>query len=75
MTGKDKTGDQLVASIRKTKQAATTRKKASVRKSQPKQKPASAAAAPKAPATASKPKGRQKPAAGTYQQGKRVWPD
>ena len=32
MTGKDKTGDQLVASIRKTKQAASTKKKTVARK-------------------------------------------
>ena len=73
MTGKDKTGDQLVASIRKTKQAATTSKKKVARKSQPKK--ASTEAPAKKPSTTAKTTRRQKPEAGSYQQGKRVWPD
>jgi hypothetical protein len=73
MTAKDKTGDQLVASIRKTKQAATTSKKTAARKSQPKKSTAKAPA--KKPSTTAKTTPRQKPAAGEYQQGKRVWPD
>ena len=73
MTGKDKTGDQLVASIRKTKQAATTRKKTVARKSQP--KTAATGAPAKKPSTTPKTTRPLKPAAGSYQQGKRVWPD
>ena len=73
MTGKDKTGDQLVASIRKTKQAATKSKKTSARRTSPASK-----ATPKASkktAAAPRTTRREKPAVGSYQQGKRVWPD
>jgi hypothetical protein len=73
MTGKDKTGDQLVASIRKTKQAATESKKTSARRTAPVKK--ASATAPKKTAAAPKTARRAKPAAGNYQQGKRVWPD
>jgi hypothetical protein len=64
MTGTDKTGDQLVASIRKTKSAASTAKKAPARR-----KPAQSAA--KKQSTLAP----KQPAGDSYRSGRRIWPD
>lgn len=86
MTSKDKTGDQLVASIRKSKSGAVTRKSgdndtaSSTDQSTPAAASATAAesAAP-ARARTSKPKPASKATTGTrqdgYSSGRRVWPD
>ena len=82
MTSRDKTGDKLVASIRKTKagstQTATTssttpakpRRAASTAKAQPKATPKAKSASPvkRRPSAAKK-------SAGSYQSTGRVWPD
>lgn len=84
MSSKDTTADKLVASIRKTKSAASStpavRKKAATKKATPK----AAAAKPK-PATKPAAKPATKPAAKSksadtgsgivYSSGRRVWPD
>ena len=62
MTTTDKTGEQLVQSIRKTKATGATRSRATPPQSSAKAKPA---AAEKGPAAAADP----------YQHGRRVWPD
>lgn len=79
-TGKDKTGDQLVASIRKSKTGAATRSTTTRRAP-------SKPAAPKADTAESKPEAQTtKPATvakpktasvqqDSYQSGRRVWPD
>ncbi|MDJ0862010.1 MAG: hypothetical protein QNJ87_04975 [Gammaproteobacteria bacterium] len=61
MTTTDKTGEQLVQSIRKTKATGTTRSRTTAPRSSEKAKPA---VADTAPATAD-----------PYQHGRRVWPD
>ncbi len=77
MTSNDKTGDRLVASIRRTKTGAT--KKAAVNRKAPVRKKTSAGAAGTAPrrvAAAATP--MPKPAADPadpYQARRRVWPD
>jgi len=67
MTGKDKTEEQLLSSIRKNKPAA----------SEAAHKPAAKQARPRrTAATRSKPEPAVEPAVGTtYQYGRRVWPD
>ncbi len=71
MTSKDKTGDQLVASIRRTKAAAA--------KADPTAAPAKAATRARSAAGQSKGAKAGKAAtgvsAGHYQAGRRVWPD
>ncbi|MCP5430556.1 MAG: hypothetical protein H6962_10380 [Chromatiaceae bacterium] len=71
MTSKDKTGDQLVASIRRTKAAAT--------KTNATAAPAKAATRTRSAARQSKGAKAGKAAtdvsAGYYQAGRRVWPD
>lgn len=67
MTSKDKTGDQLVASIRKSKSAASAPK---VRAGSP--RTARPAAKPRAKPVA---KADKQNATSTYQVGRRVWPD
>ena len=68
MTDKDKTGDQLVASIRKTKRSAAASKKTAARRAPAKVK-----------ATPAKTTLRQEKQAaatsGNYQSVRRVWPD
>ncbi len=60
MTTTDKTGEQLVQSIRKTKAAGATRSQTTTPRSSAKAKPAATARAA---------------AADSYQHGRRVWPD
>lgn len=72
MTGRDKTEDQLLSSIRKNKPAAEVPAKAAVKKVAPRR-----AAAP-GPASRPKPESRPKSepaAAPVFQFGRRVWPD
>lgn len=71
MTSKDKTGDQLVASIRKSKSGPAARKAA---RRSPAGKPAATAAgrAAKKPPTGATEKNRD---VGGYSHGRRVWPD
>lgn len=69
MTSKDKTGDKLVASIRKSKTGATTRKAESPSAAEPAAKTAPAKAATSKPAA----KSTQKNSG--YSAGRRVWPD
>lgn len=67
MTGKDKTEDQLLSSIRKNKPAGTAA---------PRKKVARKAAPRKSATPQRKPRAQKtSPAAGTYQFGRRVWPD
>jgi hypothetical protein len=77
MTTEDKTGDKLVASIRKTKAGAATAEKAPV--SQPAaDKPAPAPrrrAAPKAKAKAASSGLAKRTDADSYQSPGRIWPD
>jgi hypothetical protein len=76
MTTEDKTGDKLVASIRKTKAGAATTEKPAV--SQPAaEKPAPRRrAAPKAKAKAAASGGSAKRSdAGSYESPGRIWPD
>ena len=89
MTSKDKTGDQLVASIRKTKSGAAARNSGeSAAAEKAAEKPAASKPAADKPAPARKPAApktratRPKPAAATksddgdgYSSGRRVWPD
>ncbi len=67
MTGKDKTEDQLLSSIRKNKPAATeSAAQKTVKKAAPRKKTVSRA----------KPKPQAQTASiGNYQCGRRVWPD
>lgn len=62
MTTTDKTGEQLVQSIRKTKATGATPSRTTTPRSGAKAKPAAAETAPAA-------------AADPYQHGRRVWPD
>ncbi|MCG6966136.1 MAG: hypothetical protein LJE59_06475 [Chromatiaceae bacterium] len=68
MSGNDKTGDRLVASIRKTKAGAQTAQG---------EVPAAAGKRRRAAATVPTAKARADAVtrAGTYQHGRRVWPD
>ena len=61
MTTTDKTGEQLVQSIRKTKETGATRSRTTTPRSSARAKPAAAETAPAA--------------ADPYQHGRRVWPD
>ena len=67
MTDKDKTGDQLVASIRKTKSSAAASKKTAVRRAPAKAKTS--------PAKAVVPKEEPAVRTNNYQSAGRVWPD
>jgi len=74
MSANDKTGEKLVASMRKTKQAADSggTPKGGAQKSQggrPQKRAAGKAASRRGPATDGK------PARDPYQSGRRVWPD
>jgi len=62
MTTTDKTGDQLVQSIRKTKATGATPSQTTTPRSSAKAKPAAAKTVPAATAD-------------PYQHGRRVWPD
>ncbi len=91
MTSKDKTGDQLVASIRKTKSGAAARNSGTqdTTEKQAAEKPAAEQPASEKPAPARKPAApksratKPKPAAAkksdndgdAYSCGRRVWPD
>ncbi len=65
MTTTDKTGEQLVQSIRKTKATGATRSRATTPATPPSSAKAEPVAAETAPAAAADP----------YQHGRRVWPD
>lgn len=70
MTEKDNTGDQLAASVRKTKRTATTRKTSAQRATAP------AKSNPQAkPAGGSNAQAERQTSEGTYSSGRRVWPD
>ncbi len=69
MTEADKTAERLAASIRKTKADAAAKPAAAASKATPKRAPATRARKPAAKSTtAASP-------AGSYQFGRRVWPD
>lgn len=71
MTSKDKTGDQLVASIRATK--AKVAKKPAAAKTSTRKGSKPPARSPKA--APKKPKARATGSQDPYQAGRRVWPD
>lgn len=77
MTNKDKTGDQLVASMRKTKSGAVTRKTAARRSTRKPAKPAASRPAPARPAKAISTTAAEAEAVPQdgYSAGRRVWPD
>lgn len=71
MTEKDKTSDQLAASIAKTKRTAASAKKATVGKA-PQRKTTPRKTTPRKTSAGSD---KQTATAGVYQYGRRVWPD